>query len=107
MGDPLKVAFFGWTAHEKTLTIDNLVIQGPILVKCCCIYKCGWETDTHLLILIHLVISLVIVELWSFIYALLLTTWVLHRVGVGVWGSWEECGRVGKGERPGWVCCNA
>lgn len=62
-GRSFKSCFFGWTAHEKTLTIDNLVIQGPILVKCCCIYKCGWETDTHLLILIHLVISLVIVEL--------------------------------------------
>jgi len=49
--DPLKVAFFAWTAaHGKILTLDNLKKKRVIVIDRCCMCKMNGESVDHLLL---------------------------------------------------------
>ena len=56
-----------WTAaHGQILTLDNLRLQGRILVNCCCMCCCNEESVDHLLISCPIDHSLWMYMLWLF-----------------------------------------
>ena len=48
---PKRVAFFLWiTAHDRILTLDNLMRGGRLLANWCCMCCCDGESVDHLLL---------------------------------------------------------
>jgi len=51
---PKNVAFFPWTAaHNRILTLDNLMLRGRPLANWFCMCRCNGESMDHLLIHCH------------------------------------------------------
>ena len=59
---PRQVAFFLWiAAHDRILTLDNLMLKGHPLASWCCMCCCDGESVDHLLLRCPITHSL-----WSF-----------------------------------------
>ena len=64
---PKRVAFFLWTvAHDRILTLDNLMLRGCPLANRHCMYGCSWESVDHLLIHCLVAYSLWVLMLQAF-----------------------------------------
>ena len=64
---PKRVAFFLWTvAHDRILTLDNLMLRGCPSANRHCMCGCSWESVDHLLIHCLVAYSLWVLMLQAF-----------------------------------------
>ena len=95
---PPRVAFFTWTAAlGKILTTENLRKRRVIILDWCCMCKSSRESTDHLLL--HCPVAW---ELWSMVWILFGTLWVMPRSVVDLLTCWmgslgnSEAGKVWK-----------
>ena len=83
---PKQVAFFLWTAaHDRILTLDNLMLRGRPLVNWCCMCYCDGESVDHLLL--HCPVTH---TLWTFMRQVFGIHWVMLGSVVGLLSCWHQ-----------------
>ena len=83
---PKRVAFFLWTAaHNRILTLDNLMLRDRILVNRCCMCCGDGESVDHLLL--HCPVTH---SLWSFMLQAFGVHWVMPRTTAGLLSCWYQ-----------------
>ena len=82
----MRVAFFLWTAaHDRVLTLDNLMFRGRSLENQCCMCCCHGESVDHLLL--H---RLVTYTLWTFMRQAFGIHWVMPGSVAGLLFCWHQ-----------------
>ena len=83
---PKRVAFFLWTAaHNRILTLDNLMLRDRIVVNRCCMCCGDGESMDHLLL--HCPVTH---SLWSFMLQAFGVRWVMPRMMAGLLSCWHQ-----------------
>ena len=96
-GLPPNVSFFVWTAaHNRILTINNLIRRIHVLVNRCCMCCLDAETVDHLLL--HCPVA---TQLWSLVLAEFEMQWVQASSVLEILWSWQGGKWAGGGGRRG------
>ena len=83
---PKQVAFFLWTAaHNRILTLDNLMLRDRIVVNRCCMCCGDGESVDHLLL--HCPVTH---SLWSLMLQAFGVHWVMPRTTTGLLSCWHQ-----------------
>ena len=80
------MAFFLWiAAHDRILTLDNLMLRGSPLANRCCMCCCEGESVDHLLL--HCPITH---SLWTFMLQAFGIHWVITGLVAGLLSYWHQ-----------------